>query len=167
MDFILIALLPAVFMLHDFEEIICFRSWIAKNETYLKVKFPKLFHRMSPVFNLSATAFAIAVAEEFILLNIITFGSLYFNSYYLWMAAFMAFSIHLIIHFIQWMTLRRYIPAIVTTLLCLPYCACTFCKTILPQFSPFEIAVFTMAGVIFAGANLVAAHKIAIKFNKS
>jgi hypothetical protein len=166
MDFILVALLPAVFMLHDFEEIICFKLWIAKNETFLREKFPKLFCRISPVFNLSTTAFAIAVAEEFVLLNLVTFGSLYFSSYYLWMAAFMGFFIHLFVHFAQWVAVRRYIPAIITTLLCLPYCGYTFCKFILTHFSPFEIAVWTIAGLIIVGVNLVIAHRIAMKFNK-
>jgi hypothetical protein len=123
---------------------------------------------MSPIFNLSTAAFAIAVAEEFILLNLITFGSLYFNSYYLWMATFMGFSIHLCIHFIQWVAVRRYIPAIVTALLCFPYCGYTFCKIILTRFSPFEITVWTIAGLIIIGINLVVLiHKIATKFNKS
>ncbi len=35
-DFILIIiLLPIIFMLHEFEEIICFKPWIEKNQSWL------------------------------------------------------------------------------------------------------------------------------------
>ena len=39
---ILIALLPIIFMIHDFEEIIMFKPWLTKNSTEIKRRFPKL-----------------------------------------------------------------------------------------------------------------------------
>lgn len=40
---ILIALLPILFMVHDFEEIIMFEPWLAKNRAELKRRFPKFY----------------------------------------------------------------------------------------------------------------------------
>ena len=34
-----------VFMIHDFEEIIFFKSWINRNKEYLTEKFPKISKR--------------------------------------------------------------------------------------------------------------------------
>jgi len=38
----LVWLLPIVFMIHDFEEIIFFKPWIHKNRDYLAKKYPKI-----------------------------------------------------------------------------------------------------------------------------
>ena len=40
---IIIWLLPIVFMIHDFEKIIFFKSWISKNKDYLTEKILILF----------------------------------------------------------------------------------------------------------------------------
>ncbi|MBI2332821.1 MAG: HXXEE domain-containing protein [Chloroflexi bacterium] len=66
----LLWLLPAVFMFHDFEEIIMVRPWLQKNTPLLRERFPKLAERVLPQLeSLSTSAFALAVAEEFILLT--------------------------------------------------------------------------------------------------
>ena len=124
MDFkIIVWLLPIVFMIHDFEEIIFFKSWIMKNKEYLSEKFPRLSKRL--LFRLekmSVPAFSLAVAEEFVLLSIVTVFSVIYGSYLLWFGIFMGFFIHLVVHLMQWIALRRYIPAIYTSIASLFYC---------------------------------------------
>jgi len=46
----IIWLLPIVFMIHDFEEIIFFKSWMNKNKDYLIEKFPKISKHFLPRF---------------------------------------------------------------------------------------------------------------------
>ena len=70
---------------------------------------------------LSTTGFAIAVAEEFIIISGVSVYAVLSQHYFLWMALFLAFGIHLLVHVGQFVLLRKYIPAIVTSLLCLPY----------------------------------------------
>ena len=102
MDFkIIVWLLPIVFMIHDFEEIIFFKSWVMKNKEYLSRKFPKLSKRfLVQLENLSVPAFSLAVAEEFVILSIVTVLSVLYDSYLLWLGIFMGFFIHLLVHFI-------------------------------------------------------------------
>lgn len=161
-------LLPIVFMIHDFEEIIFFKTWIIKNKTGLSQRFPRISKRFLPRYeNLSITAFSLAVFEEFILLSVITVLSVLFEHYFLWLGVFMGFFIHSIIHFIQWLILRKYIPAIYTTIISLVYCALSL-KLILKEnfFTASEIILCTFIGFILVGVNLLFAHKLAKWFDR-
>jgi hypothetical protein len=154
-------------MFHDFEEIIFFKSWMNKNGDYLAKRFPKLSKRfLFRLSNLSTPAFALAVAEEFVLLSLITLGSVLFNNYWLWLAAFMGFFVHLLAHLVQWVVLKRYIPAICTSFLSLIYCAYALYEIISNNiFQPLEIVLWTVIGLCLMGVNLVFAHKLAEVFN--
>ena len=164
---LLVWLLPIVFMVHDFEEIIFFKSWINKNKDYLTAKFQKISkHFLPQMENLSTSAFALAVAEEFVLLSLITVGSVIFDNYLLWLAAFMGFFVHLLLHLGQWFILKRYIPAIFTTFFALIYCIYTLHEIIENNiFQTSEIFLWTIIGFVLVGANLLFAHKLAKKFD--
>ena len=124
---LLIALLPAVFMLHDFEEIIMFEPWLKKNREEIRRRFPSLDKILSRSHDrLSTPAFAVAVMHEFLIIAVITYLSLYFDSYAWWFGAFAAFSLHLFVHIGQWIIFRKYVPFVVTSILTLPYCGYTF-----------------------------------------
>ena len=72
----IIWLLPLVFMLHDFEEIIFVEWWVNKNKEVLLKRFPRVAKMYS---GLSTIAFALAVSEEYIILLLITLASVIFN----------------------------------------------------------------------------------------
>ncbi len=165
---LLVWLLPIVFMIHDFEEIIFFKPWISKNKNYLTEKFPKISKRfLSRMENLSTRAFTLAVAEEFVLLSLITVGSVLFDNYFLWLAAFMGFYVHLLMHLGQWIILRRYIPAIYTTFIVLIYCIYTLYAIISNNiFQSSEIVLWTIIGFGIVGVNLLFAHKLAEMYDK-
>ena len=164
----IIWLLPIVFMIHDFEEIIFFKSWINRNKDYLLEKFPKVSKRfLHRLDNLSTSAFTLAVAEEFVLLSLITLGSVIFDNYVLWLAAFMGFFVHLLIHLVQWIILKRYIPAIWTTFFALIYCVYTLHIIITKNiFQISEIVLWTIIGFGLVVMNLIFAHKLAEMYDK-
>jgi hypothetical protein len=155
-------------MIHDFEEIIFFKPWINKNKDYLTEKFPKISKRFLPrMENLSTSAFALAVAEEFLLLSLITVGSVLFENYFLWLAAFMGFFVHLLVHWGQWIILKRYIPAIWTTFLALIYCVYALYEIISNNvFQISEIVLWTIIGFGLVGVNLLFAHKLAEMYDR-
>lgn len=66
---LLICLFPVVFMLHDFEEIIMQQRWMERNADELSRRFPVLRKQIMQLRELSTTGFAIAVAEEFIIIS--------------------------------------------------------------------------------------------------
>ena len=165
---LIIWLLPIVFMIHDFEEIIFFKPWINRNKDYLSKKFPNISKRFLPrMENLSTSAFTLAVAEEFLLLSLITVGSVLFDNYLLWLAAFMGFFVHLLVHLVQWIILKRYIHAIYTTFLALTYCVYALYEIISKNvFQVSEIVFWTIIGFGLVGVNLLFAHKLAEVYDK-
>lgn len=160
----IIWLLPIIFMLHDFEEIIFMEWWGEKNKLELIEKYP----RIAKVYTrLSTAAFALAVSEEFIIIILITLVSIIFEWYYLWFGLLITFLVHLIVHLIQWIIYKKYIPAIVTVVPSMMYSvyAIYFIYNnsnmgILP------LAMWSIFGIVIFLINLIFVHKLARKFNK-
>jgi hypothetical protein len=161
-------LFPIVFMLHEFEEIIFLKPWVRENSDYLQKWVPKPARRLlSHLAKLSVPAFTVAVAEEFILLSVITIVSIMFDSYLLWLGVFMGFFVHLLIHSVQWIILRRYIPVIITTFISLIYCGFSLAYILEKGiFQITEAILWTVIGFIIIAINLLFAHKLAEWFDK-
>jgi hypothetical protein len=164
----LIILLPVMFVLHEFEEIIFFEAWVMKNKKKLHERFPKVAKRILPHFEkLSTAAFTVAVAEEFVAICLITCLAFYFDKYELWLAIFMGFSIHLTGHILQWIAYRSYTLGAVTSLLIMPYCIYTliaFWQTNVFTFD--EIVLLSFAGIALLIVNIVFIHKMAARFDR-
>ena len=119
MTLILIYLLPILFMLHEFEELVMLPAWIEKNEKELSRRFPALRSKLS---FLQSPAFGIAVCEEFVIVSACTMATIITGNMLFWYICLLAFSLHFVAHIIQFFIIRKYIPAIVSTVLFLPYC---------------------------------------------
>ncbi len=164
---ILIASLPIVFMLHDFEEIIMFRPWLDKNRAELKARFPKFekFLAQKNFFNLSTSAFAVAVLHEFILIALVTLLSLYYHAYHWWFAAFVVYTLHLFVHIVQWMIYQKYVPVIITSILTLPYCLYTFAVFIdVVKISQMQMLFWSLVGIAVTLLSFPSAFYFASKF---
>jgi hypothetical protein len=163
---VLIWLFPLLFMFHDFEEIIFMRAWIGKNKSNLSERFPVLSKKLLPHFeNMTTSAFALGVAEEFILISIITFVSYMTNWYSLWIGSFIAFTLHLLIHCFQALIVRKYIPVIVTSVICLPICIYII-KQIIQISSLNTIILYSILCFIIMVINLFVIHKVMAIFSK-
>lgn len=125
---ILIALLPAVFMLHDLEELIFMQPWLLKNDEELKIRFPNLYNRIVKKVHkrMSTSAFGVSIGLIFLALSVTTILSLLTGNYSLWLGVFMIFFLHLFVHIAQWIIYKKYVPVIISSILCLPYCVYTF-----------------------------------------
>lgn len=163
---LIISLFPLVFMIHEFEEIICFKPWIINNGLWLKEKYPKFAKQVTRIGQLSVPAFSIAVLEEFIFVSTTTVLALTLQWYSVWIAVFTAFTLHIFIHIIQWIAIRRYIPVIITSLLSLPYLIWSLNK-ILNGFPVSIIIICFIIGTTVAILNLYLAHKIASLYDKT
>ncbi|MFK1815424.1 HXXEE domain-containing protein [Bacteroides fragilis] len=94
-------------MLHEFEEIICFKPWIEKNQSWLITKYPLFSKLVAHLNEMSVPTFAMLVLEEFILVSIVTITALTLHWYNIWVAIFTAFAFHILIHIIQWIIIRK------------------------------------------------------------
>lgn len=161
----LILVFPAVFMVHELEEIIFLKPWLKRNAPMLEQKLPfarKTIRRMN---RLSTSGFALAVFEEFAIVLLSVGISFCFKWYHAWIAIFTAFTFHLFVHLVQWLFLRHYIPAVVTSALCLIYC--WFASVELVQAFDWSFIIYCfLVGILLMVVNLVVAHRLGFWFDK-
>lgn len=118
-------ILPIIFMLHDFEEIIMVGVWKMRHKEQLKYlegrKTKDLMSTKIPYKDFRSTAsFSVAVLILFFSFSFISLLSCLFNSYYVWYGACFAFVIHCVLHFKMCIQLKSYVPGVSTATIFLP-----------------------------------------------
>ena len=80
---LIMMLLPVVFVIHEYEEIIMFRRWIDRNREELRKRFPKIesFFTRRGHLDYSTATFAVGTAHEFILISIVSCYSVWSGAY--------------------------------------------------------------------------------------
>lgn len=162
---IIISLLPCIFMIHEFEEIIGMKAWLKRNEAWLSKRIPRFSRKIQSLSQVSVPAFALAVLEEFLIVSTVTFTALAFQWYYAWIAVFTAFSFHIAVHIVQWVIVQKYIPVVITSFLSVPYILWGM-KFVLSSFPIMDIAVCFICGLLITAANLLLIHKLAVRFDE-
>ncbi len=161
-------LLPVVFMLHDFEEIIFTFGWLRRNAAELQTRLPARLGRViEGQKNLSPAAFSLAVAEEFVVLSGLTLLAVERGWYDFWAGMLIAFGLHLLVHLGQWAVLRRFMPMILTSLPALAYCV--FALQALNRAGLLTrpgTLLWSVIGVGIVAANLVFALWLARQFDR-
>ena len=96
------------------------KRFVNRNADMLQARFPFLYKRFS---NFTTEGFALAVMEEFIVFTAIALLAIYFDNslfWNIWFGGFFGLTTHYVIHIIQALVIRRYIPALITSIICLP-----------------------------------------------
>lgn len=158
----LLFLFICIFLIHEFEEIIFINSWFNKQRGYLNNRFPKLSkYIINNISGISTPAFALAVFEEYLIIIIVAFFSIYFENYNLIIGIFMGFFIHLIVHIVQWIIIRKYIPSILSSFICIPFCIWILKRIIVLQVVDcYDIIVWSIIGISITTLNLLLVHYI-------
>ena len=156
---------PLAFIIHDSEEIIVQHKWVLTHKERLIQKFPIATRILEHLASLSTKAFAIAVLEELILLLFATtyvlIGGVYATE--LWIALFMAFSIHFVVHIAQGVIVMGYVPGLATSILMFPYAYFGVSK-ICEDVSGNKLIQLSVLGIIAMMVNLRIAHWVGEKF---
>ena len=114
---------------------------------------------------MSTSAFALAVAEEFIILSALTLLAVELELYPFWAGMMLGFFIHLLVHVGQFAIYRGYVPVILTSLPSGLYCLIALHD--LNVYQPLDwklVAIWTLVSLVIIGANLALALNMAAKF---
>ncbi|EMJ4212485.1 HXXEE domain-containing protein [Clostridioides difficile] len=155
------------FIFHDMEEIIGFGIWLKKNKSMLDKKYPFI----SKVYeNYSTEGMAFAVFEEFILCIIFCILTVITENQYvylLWLGSFIAYTLHLVIHIGQSIIIRKYIPSLITSIICLPISIWCISKSIyIVDCEMSTTILYSIIGIIIVALNLKFAQSLIGKFTK-
>ena len=160
-----VLLLPILFIFHDMEEIIGF-GWFFKNNPEIFERFPKI----TAVYRGFTTAgMALAVYEEFIPFFGISLIAYYFENDVLntiWLGLLISLTAHFIVHIGQSIYIKKYIPSLITSIICLPISLVILMNSL--QYIDISLSTVLLIGgsIMFMIANLRFAHWLMHRFGK-
>ncbi len=157
MNHIIISLLPVVFMLHDFEEMIVLPTWTRRHGADIVRRYPSFAPRLA--FMQSREPFAMAVLEEFVLLSAATVATLATGQIVWWYVMLAGFALHLPVHWAQCLLWRGYVPGALTTVPAALYCVWAFVSCA-GSLSPALSVALALAGLAVMAVNLWLIHKL-------
>jgi len=155
-------------MLHDFEEIIMMRPWFDRNAGFLRKRFPGLADRMLGHFEkLSTSSFALAVAEEFMIIAAVTFLAVEYGWYAVWGGMLLGFFAHIIVHLVQFLAIKRYAPMIITSIPAAVYCVYAVNHLLKAGYATWPaLWPWTLFFIAFIAVNILLAHRLAARFEQ-
>ena len=102
-------LFPALFMLHELEEIVWMPSFVKK----ISIQYPN--NRILSFY--TPFAFNAIVLEQFLILMTSLYLSYQFNNYSIYASIIIAYIYHVLGHLIQTVVIRKYVPGLLTGIL--------------------------------------------------
>ena len=159
MSILMILSFPIAFLIHDTEEILVQRKWMLAHKEGLLRRLPRLRSMILHLSSLSTKAFTIAVIEELVLLLLATAYYLIGGPYAVevWVALFVSFSVHFLVHIGQGIIVKGYVPGGITSILLLPYSyygISSICK----EMDCGKLVLLGVIGFISIAMNLRFAH---------
>jgi hypothetical protein len=163
----LIWLFPLAFSLHDLEELLFFEPWLIKNAGLImervRGRLPAFLERqLETVLHKSTAQFAIPIGLNCILACLSSFLAVQFGKYVLFLMASSLFFVHGFMHIGQAILLRKYIPALVTSILIvLPYGIILFPNLLASRITTLSgLLVYCAIGIIIAVPFILLIHAI-------
>lgn len=154
-------LFPLIFIFHDMEEIIGYGVWLKNNKAFLMKKYP---WAIAPYKDFSTEGFSLAVFEELVLCIVFCVIMSITNNKiisYLWLGGFIGCALHFVIHIGQSIIIKKYIPALITSIICLPISILIIVKCINSIACNLLMPViFMVVGIVIVAINLKLAQKI-------
>ena len=146
-------LFPALFMLHELEEIIWMPSFVKK----LSAQFPDIrFLSYYTPFTFNAI-----VLEQFLILLLSLFLSYQFSNYTIYATIVIAYIYHIFGHLIQTIVLRKYVPGLLTGIL-----TSLFSIISLKNEIPIALYGYSLFTFLLILLNLISSFMILHKVNK-
>ena len=145
-------LFPALFMLHELEEIIWMPSFVKK----LSAQFPDI--RFLSYY--TPLTFNAIVLEQFLILLLSLFLSYQFSNYTIYATIVIAYIYHVVGHLIQTFVIRKYVPGLLTGIF-----TSLFSITFLKNESSVKIYGYSFLTLLVIVLNLIVSFMILNKIS--
>ena len=155
-------MLPILFILHDFEEMIFMPLWKKRYRQKL-VTFKKSFFGSVT----QGSAFAVGVLEEFVILLFISGLCQMTHNTVLYFSFVIAYTSHFMIHYIMCLQFRGYVPGVVTVTLELPIVLMIIFHYWPSEGSLLSVIAYLFVAMALAYTNLKVMHQIMPKIQIS
>ena len=158
-------LLPIIFIFHDMEEIIGF-GWFFRNNPEIFKRFPIITKAYK---DYTTAGMALAVYEEFIPFFGVSLMAYYFENdvlYTLWFGLLFSLTAHFVVHIGQSIYIRKYIPSLITSLICLPPSVIIIIKSLSIINIDLVTVILIPVAIIGMIINLKFAHSLMHKYGQ-
>lgn len=160
---ILIALFPAVFMIHEFEEMIWLLGWAKKNLN----KMPQNEKLTNTIKLMNNKRFIFIIFIEYLILLFICIITIKYAVYNFMVALLIAYIIHSVIHIFQTIIVKSYVPALGTAIITSFYAVyLIFSITMENDVNIFKIVLLSFTLIIFIYLFLISMYKIVLQIFK-
>ncbi|MBQ9361487.1 MAG: HXXEE domain-containing protein [Lachnospiraceae bacterium] len=160
-----VLLLPIIFIFHDMEEIIGF-GWFFRKNPQIFERFPRITKAYK---DYTTAGMALAVYEEFIPFFGISLLAYYFEIdvlYILWFGLTISLTVHFVVHIGQSIYVRKYIPSLITSIICLPVSVVILANCVKHIDFSVVTVILIVASILLMMANLKFAHWLMNKYGK-
>ncbi|BAQ23311.1 HXXEE domain-containing protein [Streptococcus troglodytae] len=155
-------MLPILFILHDFEEMIFMPLWKKRHHQKLMTFKKPFFGSVT-----QGSAFAVGVLEEFIILLFISGLCQMTHNTLLYLSFVIAYTSHFTIHYIMCLRFKGYVPGVVTASLELPVVLMIVFRYWPSDISLLPVIVYLFIAMAIAYTNLKIMHQIMPKIQLS
>ena len=159
----LVWLMPVIFMIHDFEEILMAEIWGKRYQKKIERIFPKRRpFGLAEIKAWQTPTFSIGVEIEFLIFSAISLFSVLLQNYLLWYGAFLGLLIHMVfIHILICFWFKGYVPGVITSaILLLPGIWVLVLAQNILQYGWGEILFAGLMGVLLLAIIIPSLHKL-------
>lgn len=156
-------ILPVIFMLHDFEEIIMAEIWSRRYENRIDSVWPKWKpFDLKYIRYYQTPTFAIGVGAEFLLSSLISFFSSAIQGYFVWYGAFLGLILHfVIIHVLLCIRFKGYVPGVITSsVFLLPGIWTLYEANKILHYGPWTMLLACLLGIVLTFVLFQVLHKL-------
>lgn len=166
-DETLMWMLPIVFMLHDFEEIVLMPPWLRRHGDEAIRRFPFARGMVRRVTGLSGSGYAFAVALVFVAIVVVTLISVLADYPALWAGTVGVLALHFLVHIAQALAWRGFVPAILTSVPGLIWCLWVLWQALgRGMVTAGEIWPWVVFGSALTWVYLVMVHRLAHRLER-
>ena len=160
---ILIALFPAIFMIHEFEEMIWLLGWAKKNLN----KMPKSAKLADTINLMNNKRFIFIIFIEHLITLFICILAIKYSIYNFMIAFLIAYIIHSIIHVFQTIIIKSYVPALGTAIITSFYAVyLIFNITLISSVNIFKIILLSFILTVLIYVFIISMYKLVFKIFK-
>lgn len=156
-----------IFILHEVEEVAAASRWMSRRGKEQAERFPRLGNILGRLSGMGTLGLTVVAAEEVLVLLAVTLYLLGGGGFagQIWLAAFLAYSVHVLVRVAEAVVTKGYVPGLVTALLSLPFVWYGVHSASL-VFGWWQMAALALAGILLAAVNLCLTLRLASKPRK-
>lgn len=134
----------ALFLVHEFEEIVCIRPWLAKYRDDPRVQ-RQVFWSFR---NTSTSVIAAMIFEEYVIFVAVAFAVVVFEQPAVFAGLMIPYALHLVSHIVEAVRLRLRTPSVLSSIATLPWCLYAIVDLVSQATNPVTVVIW---GLVFAG----------------